>query len=73
MKAAQELEQALRMNLPTFVPTMNYEDLERVSVIFNEIASQKILEKMYKEPVVLSVQQLGASPRVLQLAASPSV
>lgn len=59
MKAAQELEQALRMNLPTVVPTMYYEDFERVSIIFNEIASQKILEKMYKEPVVLGYSNWG--------------
>ena len=67
IRAARDLSKAIRTNSPSQSQATNYEDLKKISKIFDEVAQMKIPEDKWEEPAVARVLkqlQMEATPRV---------
>ena len=68
IRAARDLSKAIRTNSPSQSQATNYEDLKKISKIFDEVAQMKIPEDKWEEPAVARVlknlQMEAAHPRV---------
>ena len=68
IRAARDLSKAIRTNSPSQSQATNYEDLKKISKIFDEVAQMKIPEDKWEEPAVARVlkqlQMEASHPRV---------